>query len=223
MGFLAPSLSLSQMQIEAVFFDMDGTLTDTEPLAEMAIACFLRERCLSGAGFDLAKCHGLTWESISLLLKELFPVLLDEPVKEKLLGHLEDILAKEPLVFIPGAERALSSSAAFLPTAIVTSAHREAVQHFFRQTSCEGELSFYLCDEDFARSKPSPECYLLAAKRLGLPPQKCLVFEDSYAGITAARKAGAVVCGILGGRRQMPLECDYVINDYRDLPGLFFS
>ena len=79
-------------------------------------------------------------------------------------------------------------------------------------------LSFSIAAEDYTRGKPDPECFLLAARRLAVPPAQCMVFEDSAAGVRAAKAAGmACVALVREGRpRQDVSAADLVVRDLTD-------
>jgi beta-phosphoglucomutase len=68
--------------------------------------------------------------------------------------------------------------------------------------------------QEVARPKPDPEIYCTTARRLGVPPQDCIVFEDSDPGVAAARAAGMRVVGFLTTTNELP-DCDLVVPDFR--------
>jgi beta-phosphoglucomutase-like phosphatase (HAD superfamily) len=76
--------------------------------------------------------------------------------------------------------------------------------------------------EDCQRSKPDPECFQIAAQRLGIACERCLVFEDSVAGLQAARAAGMHTIAIGPGADKAPLS-DRMIADFTELPVGFFD
>ena len=82
-------------------------------------------------------------------------------------------------------------------TAIVTSSNRQKMDSVYRSRP-ELRLVFdeILTSEDFTESKPSPQCYLRAAQRLGVAPEDCVVFEDSFNGLRSGRAAGMYVVGL---------------------------
>jgi len=76
------------------------------------------------------------------------------------------------------------------PVAIVSGSTRRQVSDAITLMGVGERLQFYLGSEDYPRGKPDPACFLLAAKRFGIDPAECLVFEDSSAGVSAAKAAG---------------------------------
>jgi HAD superfamily hydrolase (TIGR01509 family) len=77
-----------------------------------------------------------------------------------------------------------------LPFAVVSGSTRESVQLSLQATGLLDKFPTLVCAGDYAKSKPDPEPFLMAAERLGIAPEKCLVFEDTQMGIEAAKAAG---------------------------------
>ena len=105
-----------------------------------------------------------------------------------------------------------------MPTAIVTSSNRETLTRVCDQLQLHGLITATVAAEDCDRSKPDPEPFTLAAQRLGVAPERCLVFEDSAAGVRAATAAGATVIAIGSESGHEPW-----ITDYHDLPEGYFG
>jgi sugar-phosphatase len=167
---------------DAVLFDMDGTLVDSR------IAC---EKLVRG----WALRHGLDAEVISNaaqgrtnrdIIREFTPHL---PVNEESARlNEEELLYREGNVAIRGAVEIVSA----LPAeswALVTSASRRVAE---MRLECAGLPAppVLISSDDVGRGKPDPEGYLSAAERLGVAPERCLVIEDTPAGLEAARTAG---------------------------------
>ena len=82
----------------------------------------------------------------------------------------------------------------------------------------EGLFDAYSTGEDVRRGKPDPEVFLIAARRLGVPPERCVVLEDAPAGIEAARAAGMGSIGVTNGVSRPGLAiADRVVDDLRSL------
>ena len=119
---------------------------------------------------------------------------------------------------MPGAAEAVRAASVPVPTAIVTSSNRETLTLVCDQLDLHGLVTATVTAEDCTRSKPDPQPFTLAAQRLGVPCERCLVFEDSAAGVQAAQAAGATVIAIgdeSGHSAWVP--------DYRALPTDFFD
>ena len=212
--------------VEAVIFDMDGTLVDSEPFTAVSVEAMLEAEGISDSELDPTCFFGRTWQAISDELIARHPQLADRCSPEILDARFLQCWQQTPPPPIPGALSALAAARACGPTALATSSHRSAVDALLAQLDLEQSLDVIVSAEDFARSKPDPECFLLAAHRLGIKPQACLVFEDSLAGLQAAQAAGMQAVAIT--HRTPDIEAaralsDLAVTDYHGLPPDFFS
>jgi mannitol-1-/sugar-/sorbitol-6-phosphatase len=170
----------------AFLFDMDGTILNSIESAERAWAAWARKHGLEVETF-LQTIHGVRGiDTISRL--RLPGVDPQTEVREVLLAEMEDA----------GGVRAIAGAARFLASladdrwAIVTSSPRALA---VRRLDAAGlpHPKIFVTSEDVENGKPAPDCFLLAARRLGQKIEDCLVFEDAPAGIEAAEAAGASV------------------------------
>jgi sugar-phosphatase len=175
--------SLHATGFDAFLFDMDGTILTSIKAAERVWGDWARSHGLDVERF-LPTIHGVrTVETISrLALPGVDPVAEAGRITR---AEMEDV---EGIEEIAGAARFLAS----LPAdrwAIVTSAPRLLA---LRRIEAAGLPlpDVMIAAEDVERGKPAPDCFLLAAKRLGKAPGKCLAFEDTRAGVEAAKAAG---------------------------------
>src|SRR5262249_59587870 len=83
-----------------------------------------------------------------------------------------------------------------VPVAIVSASTGREIEPVVRAAGLRGAVTLIVCHDDVARGKPDPECYVTAARRLGVDPAAMLVFEDTEVGIAAAKGAGARVVGL---------------------------
>jgi HAD superfamily hydrolase (TIGR01509 family) len=182
--------------IEAVVFDLDGVLLDSEQLWDVAREQLARER--GGRWHDRAQrdMMGMSSHEWSRYMHE--AIGLPEPPEEinrEVVQRLSDFY-RQRLPEIPGAKGAVERLAARWPLALASSSNRElidlalellGVQHLFRAT---------VSSEEVARGKPAPDVYLEAARRLGADPARAAAVEDSQNGILAAQAAGMRVIAI---------------------------
>jgi HAD superfamily hydrolase (TIGR01509 family) len=180
----------------AVLFDMDGTLIDSEPVwfeTEVAL--------LAELGYELGPEH---WPHVlgqpnEVACKYLLGIsnlpLAWEELSSRIEAAMVPILS-QTVELLPGAKELLVElAAAGVPTALVSASPRSIVDaclggigaDFFRHT---------VSGNDVARSKPDPEPYLLAARLLGVPPEECVVIEDSPIGTAAGVAAGCRVLSV---------------------------
>ena len=207
---------------------MDGTLVDSEVLAEQVVLALLAEHDLETAGLDPSRFHGWTWESTAAGLVERYPSLEGVPVAEELARRFTLRFETDFPQEIPGSTAAVREAAVSFDTAVVSSSEREAIDFVVAKLGLGRHLDVIVSSEDCTRSKPDPQGYLIAARRLGREPSRCLVFEDSLAGLTAARAAGMHTVAITRGKKGGALtavreRAGIAVFDFDSLPPSFFS
>jgi HAD superfamily hydrolase (TIGR01509 family) len=213
------SLFSAGRRIEAVLFDMDGTLICSEDRTDAAVLALLAEQGIDDlSGFDLSHFHGVTWAAIADALVGRWPVLDGRDVAMSLQRCFHQNLADDPPHPMPGAVKALATAASMLPVAIVTSSNRETMTLVCKQLQITDLVTDTVCAEDCRESKPSPEPFSLAARRLNVAPERCLIFEDSVAGVRAGIAAGAAVIAVGPDSGHAPW-----ITDFEALPVDFFA
>jgi sugar-phosphatase len=192
---------------DAVLFDMDGTIVDSRQIVERIWTLWATEHGLS-VETVLAVAHGRrTLETIALVAPH-----LATPEEAARLDLMEAAEGGETT--IAGASRLLST----LPAdrwAVVTSAiHVLALRRILKVGLPEPAV--LVGADDVASGKPSPEGYLKAAGRLGVDPRRCVVVEDTPAGVEAGRSAGAKVIGLTTTYSTLR-DCDVLVGDLRAL------
>jgi beta-phosphoglucomutase family hydrolase len=173
----------------AYIFDCDGTLADNMPLHYKAWRAALDAH---GCDFPEALFYtlgGVPTQHIVDILNERhgasIPAAQTAAHKEELfLEMLPQILPMEAVVEI------VHSSAGRLPMAVASGSRREIVIKILDALGITAMFHTIVTSEDSKRGKPAPDPFLEAARRLDVPPEKCLVFEDTQTGITAAEAAG---------------------------------
>jgi len=214
--------------IDAVIFDMDGTLVDSEVIAEQVVLALLEEHGLDTGNLDAARFHGWTWENTAAGLVRLFPSLDGVPVADELARRFSERFEADFPREIPGATAAVRRAVTSFDTAIVSSSERDAIDYVVAGLGIAELLDVIVSSEDCTRSKPDPQGYLIAAERLGREPPRCLVFEDSLAGLTAARAAGMRAVAVTQGKTGAALaavraRADLAVQDFEALPASFFD
>lgn len=175
-----------------LIFDCDGTLADTMPVHYKAWV-----KVLGGVGipFPEARFYQLggvpTAKIVHILSAETGVPLTDEQVsgitvakEEHFLDLLHTVTAIEPVRAI--AERHRGK----LPQAVATGGYRETITRTLRYVGMADWFDAMVCAEDVTRHKPEPDVFLEAARRLGVDPARCVVFEDTDIGLEAAKRAG---------------------------------
>lgn len=174
--------------IEAIFWDNDGVLVDTEALFFAANREIFAER-----GHELDLESYVEWSlrrgvSVFDMLADTTPEER-ESLRAERNRRYERMLRRGVDVF-DGVEACLQSLHGRIPMAIVTSAYADHFEIIHAQTGLLKYFEFALRGGDYARHKPHPDPYLDAARRMGVDPSKCLVVEDSERGLMAAVAAG---------------------------------
>jgi len=183
------TLKLPEGSFRAYLLDCDGTIADSMPLHYRAWKKALAERnCefeeqlfYSWGGMPVAEIistlnqkHGLTMpvEAVSRRKEDLYFDLLPElKAVPEVLEHIEEAHGRIPL-------------------AVVSGSTRESVTASLVTLKLLDRFDAMVCAGEYSKSKPDPEAFLLAAAKLGVAPEHCLVFEDTEMGIQAAKAAG---------------------------------
>ncbi|MFD5085850.1 HAD family hydrolase [Kitasatospora sp. NPDC058406] len=182
--------------LQAVLLDMDGTLVDTEDywwqaeaslFAELGYALDEKDRAqVVGGPMSRVIDYLLATTGVDLAPADL-TVLINQRFVDLLAGGV-------PLM--PGAERLLNTLAAHgVPAALVSASHRHIIDIVLRSLGAE-HFAFTVAGDEVPRTKPHPDPYLEAARRLGADPARCVVVEDAPTGVRAAEAAGCPVIAV---------------------------
>jgi beta-phosphoglucomutase family hydrolase len=173
----------------AFLFDCDGTIADSMPLHYIAWKKALAQWNCS---FDEQLFYTLggtpVAEIVAMLNKKQglnMPVQIVSTRKEKLYMEL-----LPQLKAVPQVVEQIDAQLGRIPLAVVSGSTRESVTASLDSLKLLDRFDTMVCAGDYERSKPDPECFLLAASKLGVAPERCLVFEDTDMGIQAATAAG---------------------------------
>ena len=193
-------------------FDLDGVILDTEG-SYTAFWDDYGSRHFSEKNFGL-KIKGQTLVKI---LGDYFP---EENERKAITDAINDFERKMSYPFVPGVENYIKSlKSNGIRTAVVTSSNLLKMENVYRCHPGFREMfDIILTSEDFSESKPSPYCYLKAMRLFGAGPEDCVVFEDSLAGLQAARASGAFVTALTTTNPEEVVRnyADLVIRDFND-------
>lgn len=180
---------------DALLFDLDGTLIDTETLALAAgLQAFAAMGFPVEAGF-MHRLIGIDQPTAGAMIRSHLPGIDLEALNEHWgAGFRAGMNGGLPLK--PGTTELLAAAPGHLHRAVVTSSGRADAHHKIAIAGLAPAFATVVTVDDVTRPKPDPEPYLLAARLLGVSPGRCLVFEDSEAGAEAAHRAGCVVVQI---------------------------
>jgi HAD superfamily hydrolase (TIGR01509 family) len=204
--------------VEAVVFDLDGVLLDSEPISFRALRAFVAPGELTEAQYAALVGstveHTLEWVRVTYGRTEPYEELR-QLSSEYLYRELESAVL-EPL-----------DGAAELVAAVLERGHRVAVasqssrrwvEASLRAIGLDGHISTLITAAEVARGKPAPDIYLRAAEMLGTPPEACLAIEDSQPGVAAGVAAGMRVVQLRATSHAAPPQPDVlaVIDSLRD-------
>ena len=182
--------------IEAVVFDLDGVIVDSEHVWEEVRAAYTREsggRYTERATRDMMGMSAPEWSAY--MASELgvpgTPEEINAAVVERMLARYGEA---PPL--IPGAVDAVRAIAKRWPVAIASSSNRELIDVVLAAAGLADVVRVAVSSEEVERGKPAPDVYLEAARRLGVDPSRCVAVEDSENGIRSAKAAGMSVVAI---------------------------
>ena len=214
-------------RFDAVIFDMDGVIVDSEPYHDQSFLDVWKE-------MGYGDCHGMHFPDFygrsDRVLWETFIEKHHPPQPiEELLGLREERLVqmlrdKQPI--FDGIPTLVRRLAKHLPLAIASG----SVHRIINEVLAMRDLRRYFCctasSEDVANSKPQPDVFLLAAERLNVKPASCCVIEDTVAGVIAGKAAGMTVMGITNTFKSEALGqagADHVYQSYSAISCFFES
>jgi beta-phosphoglucomutase len=184
--------------IRTVIFDMDGVLVDTEPLHHDAFFRHFAELGIDMSPAEYATFLGSSTRNVYQQLKAQYGLSGEV---EALIDRKREHFAKSfdedtTLELLPGArELVLDLHRAGVPLQLASSAANVTIHRVFTRFELYPYFDNLVSGEDFPQSKPNPAIFLRAAELAGIPPQNCLVIEDSANGVTAAKAAGMYCVG----------------------------
>ncbi|GAB3144838.1 HAD family phosphatase [Amycolatopsis stemonae] len=185
------------MVLDAVVFDLDGVLVDSEHLWEENWVAYAARHRIEWTAEDTASAQGMSAPEWSAYLAKRcgVPERAEEAEHAVVDGMIAAIEAGHaPL--LPGAGEMVREVSARVPVALASSAARRVIDAVLATHDLTGEFTATVSSAEVARGKPSPDVYLEAARRLGRAGEACLAVEDSGNGIRAAAAAGMTVIAL---------------------------
>lgn len=201
--------------IEAVIFDLDGTLVDSMWMwREIDIEYLGRFGIPLPDGLQTA-IEGMSFSETAVYFKERFhiPDTLEQ-IKEDWNRMAWDKYLHQVPLKRGVAEFLQACRSRSLPMGIATSNSRQLVENIARVHGLEDFFSCIMTGCDVAKGKPSPDIYLAVAAQLGVAPENCLVFEDIIPGIQAGKSAGMKVCAVEDKYSEADRESKRQLSDY---------
>ena len=188
--------------IEAVLLDMDGTLVDSHGAVERAWRRWAGEYGIDEAVLEPVMHGGTPDRTIRIVAPDLDNEIVEQAARRQMELQYDDV---HDVALACGARELLHQlAAAGVPWAVVTNADERLARA--RLDAAGVRPPVLVTTDDVEAGKPDPAGFLLAAQRLGVPIERCLVVEDSEPGADAGRQAGAVVAGLRGLPADVPVD-----------------
>jgi HAD superfamily hydrolase (TIGR01509 family) len=187
---------MADPEIQAVVFDLDGVIVDSEHVWDAAREALARER--GGRWHENAQRDMMGMSSVEWSRYMHDVIGLEDPPEEisaEVVRRLEGIY-REELPLIEGAAVAVARLAGRWPLGVASSSNRRIIDLVLELADLERFFRATVSSEEVSRGKPAPDVYLEAARRLGADPRQCAAVEDSHNGILSAGAAGMRVVAI---------------------------
>ncbi|MEN8116122.1 MAG: HAD family phosphatase [Bacteroidota bacterium] len=215
-------MNLKLTDFDAIIFDMDGVLVDSEPFYVEVEQQNFRKLGLNVTHKEHITYQGTATDVMWYRVKDKHG--LSQSVEE-LVKMTNSIVTPyfqnlELIESMPGVSELIRFLAnKNIPIAVASSSTPEVIEIILNKTGLKKYFSIVVDSQMAGSSKPEPDIFLLAAKKLGIAPEKCLVIEDSTNGIKAAKQAGmsCVAYAGPGSEFQDQNRADWIIKDFSEL------
>jgi HAD superfamily hydrolase (TIGR01509 family) len=185
--------------IQAVVFDLDGVIIDTEAVWEEVRRAYVAEYGKQFLPDSQTRMMGMsTGEWSTHLSRDVGVPRTPEEVAADVLGRMAGRY-REDLPLIPGSVDAVRRMAERFPVALASSSARILIDQVLKTAGLSDVFQVTLSTEEVPRGKPAPDVYLATASRLGLSPEVCAAVEDSSNGLRSAAAAGLAVIAVPHG------------------------
>jgi HAD superfamily hydrolase (TIGR01509 family) len=177
----------------AVLFDLDGTLADTEPLSQAAWAAVIARHGHEPTADELASLPGKSFTQAYRVFADQISLPGEDAIFAEHSEHLFPAIDGDLEVFADAIDVVHALSERGVPLALVSASRRPRVERTLRAAGVADRFDVLVCGGEAPRPKPTPDPYLLAARRLAVEPACCVVVEDTASGAEAGLAAGARV------------------------------
>ena len=188
MNRTAANLAWPTREYQAIIFDCDGTLTDSMPIHYVAWHGTMNSYGIHFPEDQFYAMGGMPSDKIIRVLasEQSIQINAEQATMEKEAAFVERLHLLEPIEAVIEVARQFRGR---IPMAVASGGFREIILLQLTQIGCHDWFQTIVTAEDTERHKPHPDVFLEAAKRMGVPPHECLVYEDSDLGLQAARAA----------------------------------
>lgn len=186
----------AERSLLAVVFDLDGVLVESEHLWEENWTAYATTRGYTWLPSDTATVQGMSVPEWSGYMATRLDYDAPREIAGAVIDGMIDALHGGRVALLPGAREMVATAAKAVPIAVASSAPRRLIAAVLEATALLPLFSAYVSSEEVPRGKPSPDVYLEAARRIGVPAASCIGIEDSSNGIRAAAAAEMTVVAI---------------------------
>lgn len=216
---------MSELSFQAVIFDMDGVIVDSEPRHEQAF-----EEVWAAIGFG--ETHGIHFPDYygtsdekvwrDFIAKHQPKESYEELFSWRQRAFLEIVKREEPIFGpIPGLVEDLAER---FPIALASGSLHPVIDAVLGMKGLRRHFQAVVSSSDVARGKPEPDIFLHTALKIGISPEQCVVIEDSVHGVTAAKAAGMTAIAITNTFAAEALRhADHVVSDYSEIRRLLLG
>jgi|SRR3989344_642503 len=209
-------------RIQGAIFDMDGVISDTQSLHARIESDLLRRYGIIMSPEEIIRRFAGTAD------KEMFPAIFTEAGKRA--PDVDAIVAQKYSLMmapdvavpeIPGTKAFIASLQRLgIPLAVASASSMEFIRFVVEKLELISSFKALVSSDEVAHGKPAPDVFLLAAKRIDIEPQSCLVIEDGVSGMIAAEKAGMKSIALLTHREagDCPTSVSFIVRDLQDVP-----
>src|SRR6476620_1329385 len=199
--------------VYAVIFDLDGVLADSEPWWNQIDAKLLAEHGVTYRGEHHRNVLGVSYRLAVEFYKNAFHISASTEELMRRRGEIATDFFANRVNLFPSAKMTLEQLREMkLSLAVATSSVSASARPLLDRTGIRSLFSVVVTGDEVQQGKPHPDIYLLAAKKLGISPEACLVIEDSLAGIAAGKAANMRVAAIPDRRFVDPQEYEKEAN-----------
>jgi len=182
--------------IEAVIFDMDGLLVDSEPVWDSARRSMADEAGKTWTEDDHKAVMGAsTREWADYMIDRLELTLSRQEVEDQIVERMVEVY-QAGIPYLPGALHAVDLAARHYPTALASGSHPTLIDAVTADAAMKGKFGVIVSADEVGAGKPAPDVYMAAADRLGVEPDGCVCLEDSGNGILSGVRTGMKVIAV---------------------------
>lgn len=210
---------------QAVMFDLDGVLADSEPWWNRIDTKLLSEHGINYRGEYHRNVLGVSYRVAVEFYKNAFRISASVEELMRRRGEIAADFFANRVGLFPSAKATLEELRKMkLHLAVATSSVSASARPFLERTGIRSFFDVIVTGDEVQRGKPDPDIYLRTAKRVGVKPEACLVIEDALAGVAAAKAANMRVAAIPDTRfvdhREYEDKANYVLGNLSEIPAL---